>query len=81
MNGSCSTSPTSAYDILVCSTIIENGLDIPNVNTMIVNDAPQFGLSQLYQLRGRIGRGTQARLCLPAVQPERTDYRARRSGA
>ncbi|MDB5058616.1 MAG: mfd, partial [Chloroflexi bacterium] len=47
------------YDILVCSTIIENGLDIANVNTMIVNDAPQFGLSQLYQLRGRIGRGSR----------------------
>jgi transcription-repair coupling factor (superfamily II helicase) len=47
------------FDILVCSTIIENGLDIANVNTMIVNDAPQFGLSQLYQLRGRIGRGSR----------------------
>ncbi|HXT37051.1 MAG TPA: TRCF domain-containing protein, partial [Chloroflexota bacterium] len=47
------------YDLLICSTIIENGLDIPNVNTMIVNDAPQFGLSQLYQLRGRIGRGSR----------------------
>ncbi|MGH2345670.1 MAG: transcription-repair coupling factor [Chloroflexota bacterium] len=47
------------YDLLICSTIIENGLDIPNVNTMIVNDAPQFGLSQLYQLRGRIGRGNR----------------------
>jgi len=44
-------------DLLVCSSIIENGLDIPNVNTMIVNDATNFGLSQLYQLRGRIGRG------------------------
>ena len=47
------------YDLLICSTIIENGLDIPNVNTMIVNEAPQFGLSQLYQLRGRIGRGNR----------------------
>ncbi len=44
-------------DILVCSTIVENGLDVPNVNTLIVDDAPRFGLSQLYQLRGRIGRG------------------------
>ncbi|HKO25664.1 MAG TPA: transcription-repair coupling factor, partial [Chloroflexota bacterium] len=44
--------------VLVCSSIIENGLDLPNVNTMIVNDAANFGLAQLYQLRGRIGRGS-----------------------
>lgn len=44
-------------DILFCSTIIENGLDIPRVNTLVVEDADNFGLSQLYQIRGRIGRG------------------------
>lgn len=44
------------YDILVCTTIIETGIDIPNVNTLIVIDADNFGLSQLYQLRGRVGR-------------------------
>jgi len=44
------------YDILLCTTIIEIGLDIPNVNTIIIDDAHQFGLSQLYQLRGRVGR-------------------------
>lgn len=44
-------------DVLVCTTIIENGLDLPNVNTLIVEDATDFGLSQLHQLRGRIGRG------------------------
>jgi transcription-repair coupling factor (superfamily II helicase) len=45
------------YDVLIASTIIENGLDNPNVNTLIVDDAGRFGLSQLHQLRGRIGRG------------------------
>lgn len=49
------------YDVLVSSTIIENGIDLPNANTLIVNQAEKFGLSQLYQLRGRVGRGkTQA---------------------
>ena len=45
-------------DVLVCSTIIESGLDLPNVNTIIINDADKLGLAQLYQLRGRVGRGT-----------------------
>ncbi len=49
------------FDVLVCTTIIESGLDIPRVNTILVENAHQFGLSQLYQLRGRVGRsGTQA---------------------
>jgi transcription-repair coupling factor (superfamily II helicase) len=47
------------FDVLVSTTIIENGLDIPNANTIIVNNAAFFGLSQLYQLRGRVGRATQ----------------------
>ena len=42
-------------DVLVCTTIIESGLDITNVNTLIVDDADKLGLSQLYQLRGRVG--------------------------
>jgi len=45
------------YDVLVSSTIIENGIDLANANTLIVNNAEKFGLSQLYQLRGRVGRG------------------------
>lgn len=44
------------FDVLVCTTIIETGIDIPNVNTLIIMDADRFGLSQLYQIRGRIGR-------------------------
>lgn len=47
------------YDLLLCTTIIETGLDIPNVNTLIVYDADHFGLSQLYQLRGRVGRSNR----------------------
>jgi transcription-repair coupling factor (superfamily II helicase) len=46
-------------DLLLCTTIIESGLDIPSVNTIIINHAERFGLAQLYQLRGRVGRGTQ----------------------
>ena len=47
------------YDILLCSTIIESGIDIPNANTLFVYDADKLGLSQLYQIRGRIGRSTR----------------------
>lgn len=47
------------FDILICTTIIENGIDIPNVNTLIIHDADNFGLSQLYQIRGRVGRSNK----------------------
>ena len=47
------------YDVLICTTIIETGIDMPNVNTMIVYDADKMGLSQLYQLRGRVGRSNK----------------------
>ncbi|MCL1938815.1 MAG: transcription-repair coupling factor [Candidatus Azobacteroides sp.] len=51
------------YDVLIATTIIENGIDIPNANTMIVNNAQNFGLSDLHQLRGRVGRGNRKAFC------------------
>lgn len=51
------------YDVLICSTIIETGIDIPNVNSLIVFESQNFGLSQLYQLRGRVGRSNKIGYC------------------
>ncbi len=51
------------FDILLCTTIIETGIDIPNVNTLIIMDADHFGLSQLYQIRGRVGRSERIAYC------------------
>jgi transcription-repair coupling factor (superfamily II helicase) len=59
------------YDVLLATTIIENGIDIPNVNTMIVHRADRFGLAQLYQLRGRVGRSNQLAYCYLLVEPDR----------
>lgn len=52
------------YDCLIATTIIENGIDLPNVNTIIIDNAEKFGLSQLYQLRGRVGRSNKQAFCL-----------------
>jgi transcription-repair coupling factor (superfamily II helicase) len=58
------------YDVLLATTIIENGLDIPNANTIIVNHAERFGLAQLYQLRGRVGRSDRRAYAYLLVPPE-----------
>jgi transcription-repair coupling factor (superfamily II helicase) len=58
------------YDVLLSTTIVENGLDIPNANTMIINRADRYGLSQLYQLRGRVGRSDRAAYAYLLIPPE-----------
>lgn len=58
-------------DILVCTTIIETGLDIPNANTMIITNADKMGLSQLYQLRGRVGRSNRSAYAYLTYRPDR----------
>ena len=59
------------YDVLLCTTIIEAGLDVQRANTMIVCNADQFGLSQLYQLRGRVGRSNRLAYCYLTVSPNK----------
>ncbi|MCX6315180.1 MAG: transcription-repair coupling factor, partial [Sphingobacteriales bacterium] len=60
------------YDVLVCTNIVESGVDIPNVNTIIVNSAHQFGLSDLHQLRGRVGRSNKKAFCYLLAPPMST---------
>jgi transcription-repair coupling factor (superfamily II helicase) len=60
------------YDVLVCTNIVESGVDIPNVNTIIVNHAHQFGLSDLHQLRGRVGRSNRKAFCYLLAPPMAT---------
>lgn len=57
------------YDVLIATTIIESGIDMPNVNTIIVNNAQNFGLSELHQLRGRVGRSNRKAFCYMLVPP------------
>ena len=58
------------FDVLLATTIVENGLDIPNANTIIINRADRYGLSQLYQLRGRVGRSDRAAYAYLLIPPE-----------
>ena len=71
------------YDILLCTTIIETGIDIPNVNTLIILDADRFGLSQLYQIRGRVGRSNKIAYCYLMYHPGKslTDVATKRLNA
>ena len=57
------------YDVLLSTTIVENGIDMPNVNTIMVNNAQNFGLSELHQLRGRVGRSSRKAFCYLLVPP------------
>lgn len=68
------------YEVLVCTNIIETGLDIPNANTIIINNAHQFGLSDLHQLRGRVGRSNKKAFCYlicPSLSTMTSDARKR----
>ena len=60
-----------SYDVLLCTTIIESGLDVPTANTLIVFDADRFGLSQLYQIRGRVGRSNRQAYAYFTVRPDK----------
>ncbi|MCL2170974.1 MAG: transcription-repair coupling factor, partial [Defluviitaleaceae bacterium] len=74
---------SGAIDVLVCTTIIESGLDIPNVNTIIIQDADKMGLSQLYQLRGRVGRSARTSFAFLTYQRDKilTEVAERRLSA
>ncbi len=71
------------FDVLVATTIIENGIDIPRANTIIINQAQNYGLSQLYQLRGRVGRSSKRAYAYLVIPPERelSDIAKRRLSA
>ena len=60
------------YDVLLCTTIVESGLDIPNANTIIINEAHRYGLSDLHQLRGRVGRSNKKAFCYLLTPPLNT---------
>lgn len=71
------------FDVLVCTTIVESGLDVPNANTIIINEADKLGLAQLYQLRGRVGRSNKQAYAYLVYKPDKvlTEVAEKRLGA
>ncbi len=61
------------YDVLIATSIVESGIDVPNANTIIINNAQQFGISDLHQLRGRVGRSNRKAFCY-LLSPPLTSY-------
>jgi len=65
-------------DVLVCTTVIEVGIDVPHATVIVIENAERFGLSQLHQLRGRVGRGTDASKCILVASTRRTEPATKR---